>query len=236
MTDPTPFDDEPRDQNADDLQYAPRKPKTPVTPLSNSALMDIFDFSPEELEANRRGIISRHQREMLAHELKADNDEMWQIVTVLLGVTAIVALITAGRDNLIAVLIGAGVFIGPLMWLAYRRQNRMKADIEKTKIIQTRGNLTASPLGAQSQIQIKDKRFRVKYDTARALSAFDSAVVQVYHTANSETILSIEVIDAIPEPKLKNEALADEYTGDEADSMGGYMDDDDTLIDRKSDR
>jgi len=208
------------DDTAPQYDERPQPPETGPVERSNlpqptdGALMSLFDYSPQDLEANKQGMVTHLQKQRLQGDLKNDADATWLMLMIMLGVTLLIALITAGGSNMGGLLVGAGIIILPLLYLGYRRQTRIRDDIETTRVKRVRGALLPQPGGMFSEdrhkVRVDDVTFGVSYQQLSDLMQYATTYVDVYYTENSRAILSMEVVPGGEKPKndkLKNEEL-----------------------------
>lgn len=191
-----------------------RKTHDDLPPLYNSTLMEAFGFSEDDLEANRRGFVIRSQRAGVETEMKAEADGMWLIMTVLLGVTLLLAVIfNMNGLPMMPLLIGAAIMLLPFLWFSSRRQTRLRADAEKPKLarvqgqprLRMRGRLEDA--GDDFRLEIDDRSFPLSREGFRLISQFDLPPMRVYYLPNSNQLLSAEVLRRDDMEKLKNDEL-----------------------------
>lgn len=213
-------------------ETAPEETRKVYQPsLYTATLMDIFNFNETDLEANRRGIITNAQKRDVQESVQQDSNDIWQLVTIFLGVTLLIAVITAGQDNMVAVLIGAGIMIGPLLWIGYRRQNRAKVDLEKPRVKSIRGAIQpTSGITSGYTLSVKDKRFDVSMEQWQSIARHQQAYAAVYYLPNSNRILSAEILQpsATEKAKMGDQTIIDraEDALNDADTIPAEVHDD----------
>lgn len=215
------------------------KPKE-LPPLTNGALMQALDFTEADLRANQQGFITRAQKAALYGEVKEESDAMWLILMMMLGVTLLLAVIMSSQGmEMLPLVIGAAIIIGPMMWISYNRQKRLRGDAEKSKIARVRGPLHLHGIGrfeaAQSHvIQVGKHYFYIRETAYRQLSQYDATECMVYYVPQTRQLLSIEVRPAYTyeDEKAKREWLGEEYEKPKNDDL---LDDDADYPDRLRD-
>lgn len=178
-------------------------------PLETGILMDAFNFSGTDLAANKQGYVTGHQKAQLGAELKQEADGMWLILTIMLGVTVLLSLImTSEGIPLIYLVIGAGLLLLPLVWLAYRRQTRLREETERRVSVRhvtdyaTLERSSAFDTRHPFQLRVGTERFPLDLAAYQLLAQHEMMPVTVYYTPETKTFLSAEVE---PFNKLKNE-------------------------------
>jgi hypothetical protein len=181
--------------------------------LYQDALLDIFGFSSEAVELNRRGKLTKAQEQALSGELKAENDAMWLTSTIGLGVAVLLAFIFLSEGlPMIYLVMGAGIYLAALLAFSWRRQTKRQDDLRE-RVEKVRG---VPQLRAARQMEgvgpyvlvIEDKMFLIPHAVYEQLADYELPLCQFYYTAKNKTLLSAEIIRQFePDPKLKNEDL-----------------------------
>lgn len=199
--------------------YEPEKPKNkekrfidPNLPMIyNESLMEIFGFDQMALETNRRGFVTNQQKQGIASELKEEADSMWLMVTILLGVSVLLAIIfTLQGYPPLPLVIGAGLVIGGILAVAYGRQITLRKDVERLRTYRVEGvpMVSGDYVGDRSaKIQIADQELPITQRQASALREFALPMMRFYYAANSKQILSAEVLQQADIEKLKVEDM-----------------------------
>jgi len=202
-------------------------PRSDYPPLFTDALVGLLGVTHSDLDRNQAGEITERQREKLGQELKGEANAMWLILSVLLGVTLLLAVIFTFQGlSMGPLLVGAALLIVPLMALSYYRQRSVTSDREEETVGQIEGPLTLVGYGPGDywNISVGRQKFRVSRRTFDGLSNYAPAYVRAYYSDKSKVLLSAEVLP-MPDDmayKLKNAPLDDAALED-----GG---DDDRLI------
>lgn len=181
--------------------------------LQTEALMDIFDFDASTLRTNAGGFVTGNQKQQITDELKGEADSMWLMLTIFLGTSVVLAMIFSLQGYApMPLVIGAGIVIGALLFIANRRQSSLRKDNARLRAIRAEGvpRLQTSITGnSQVELIIGKEKLPVTYQQAQALSEFSLAPMRVYYAANSKQVLSAEVLADDEILKLKNEDLID---------------------------
>jgi len=188
--------------------------------LQTEALMDIFDFNELDLNTNRNQMSTGAQKQKLEADLKDDADGMWLMVTVLLGVTLLLAFIMISEGlALLPLVIGAGIILGPLLLYAYRRQTSTRQDSLTLKVRSTQGipavRYRAFSDGGRYRLQVGDVSFPLTMQQAHAFGEYEPAPLRVYYTEHSKTILSAETVYPTDSDKLKNDKTGSDFSDEE---------------------
>lgn len=204
------------------IPYEGEKPKNKSKRLSdpslpviyNESLMEIFDFNESALLTNQRGFVTEPQKRQIADTLKGEADSMWLMLTIMLGTAVLLAIIfTLQGYPPLPLVIGVGLILAPLLWLAYRRQNKLQQDSNRLRTYNVEGypSLTGSYVGdSQAEIVIGEQKLPISYAQAKALSEFNLPLMRIYYASHSKQILSAEVLHDINLDKLKNEDLQED--------------------------
>jgi hypothetical protein len=195
------------DPNSNDT--APRKQKDRA-PLYTDALMEILGFDRNALEANREGYLTGAQRSDLKDDLDDDVEGLGLLMTISFGVILLMAVIMLSNGMaLTPLVIGSVLFLVPLMAFAFFRQRNKRDDVQQARIRSTEGAsrvyMTLPGATGHAFLQVNRKRFPISYEQASTLSGFNLPLLRVYHTENSNQILSVEVVQDDRKRKLKNE-------------------------------
>ena len=204
-----------------------RKPKNklkngdPSLPLIHTqSLMEILDFNRGDLEMNRNGGVTAKQKDKIKDVLKEEADSMWLLTTIFLGVAVLLALIfTLQGYPPMALAIGAGVVILPMVAIAYFRQGNLRNDVDRLRTYQIEGvpHISGSYKSAREAVlNIGEEQFPITFEQAKALSEFSLPPMRVNYASNSKQILSAEVLSDREIDKLKNEDL---FSDEDADFM-----------------
>lgn len=180
--------------------------------LYTETLQEIFNFGELDLGTNRNGMATADQRQLLLDDLKDDADGMWLLVTSLLGVSVMLGFIMALNGiPTMALLIGAGVILGPLLLYAYLRQTKTRKDVDDLRVRSTYGQPTIQYRrfsdGGRYVLTVGDVSLPITMQQAHALSEYHVGPLRVHYTENSKLILSAETDYSIDMEKLKNEDL-----------------------------
>lgn len=211
---------------SDDPLYENEKPKNKSKRLSDAqlpllhteSLMDIFDFDDSTLRTNAGGFVTSTQKQKISETLQGEADSMWLMLTIFLGTSVLLAIIFSLQGYApLPLVIGAGIVIGSLLLIAYRRQSELRKDNARLRTFRVEGIPTM--LGTsisgdrQAEMQIGDEKLPISYAQAAALSEFSLLPMRVYYAANSKQVLSAEVLADQEILKLKNEDLieGDDY-------------------------
>jgi hypothetical protein len=184
-----------------------------LPPLYNDSLREIFGFTPAELNANRMGRLLSTQQDKLFGELKAEIDAMWLLLTIFLGVSALIGIIIAGGSiPTVYLMIAGGLIVGSLLFTAYMRQKKLRQDVESTRIKQTAGVPELQVAGIMNNREVKmvvnNKPLSITLDEFVQLERYDLPYLKVYYTENKMKVVSAEVLDRyIDDEKLKNDDL-----------------------------
>jgi len=182
-----------------------------MPPLSTAALMEIFDFNEQDLMSNRNHFATKAQRKVLSEELQNDADSMWQMLTILLIPTAVVAVIMVAQGlPMLYLVIGAGIMLGGMLAYAYRRQIGTRKDADNLRVRSAQGEIHISPAGlrvGEAAVHVGSEVFHVPGAQAKALTEYRSGMVRVYYAENSRQILSAEALQEVRADKLKVEDL-----------------------------
>ena len=113
----------------------PRRGPTPLSDLTVDNLMQRFDFTFEDLEANRRGTISPNQRNRLLHGRRRVPLVLvagWMFVTafVVLAINLNTGIVVGLVAGLVAAALVGAVFIGPWWY-----QNRYPLGDDRVKLL-----------------------------------------------------------------------------------------------------
>ena len=185
--------------------------------LQTEALMDIFDFDASTLRTNAGGFVTGTQKQQITDELKGEADSMWLMLTIFLGTSVVLAMIFSLQGYApMPLVIGAGMVIGALLFIANRRQSSLRKDNARLRTQQVEGvpRLQTTVTGdTQVELVIGKEKLPVTYQQAQALSEFSLAPMRVYYAVNSKQVLSAEVLADDEVLKLKNKDLieAEEY-------------------------
>ncbi len=200
--------------------------------LYQDALLDVFGFSQEAVEQNRRGKLTKAQEQALTNELKAETDGMWLTSTIGLGVALLLAFIFLSEGlPMIYLVMGAGVFLGALLAFSSRRQNKRQNDL-RDRVEKIRG---VPQLRAARQMEgvgpyvivINEKVFLIPHAVYEQLADYEMPLCQFYYTAKTDTLLSAEVIRQFEaDPKLKNEDLMLDDEDEKAKNDDLFLEDD----------
>lgn len=204
---------------SDDPLYNNEKPKNKSKrltdgqlPLLNTpALMEIFNFDDISLRTNEGGFVTNTQKQKIVDELRGEADSMWLMTTIFLGTSLVLAMIFSLQGYApLPLVIGAGIVIGLLLLVAYRRQAGLRADTARLRTYRVEGipKLAFSMTGdSQTQLIIGKETLPITYQQAQALGEFSALPIRVYYAANSKQVLSAEVLADNEALKLKNEDL-----------------------------
>lgn len=179
--------------------------------ISTESLMEIFKFDASTVRTNAGGFVTGNQKQQITDELKSEADSMWLMLTILLGTSVVLALIFSLQGYApLPLVIGAGLVIGALLFIANRRQSGLREDNARLRTQQVEGvpRLQTSITGSrQVELLIGKEKLPITYQQAQALSEFNLLPMRVYYAANSKQILSAEVLADDEVLKLKNEDL-----------------------------
>ncbi|MGJ3240651.1 MAG: hypothetical protein ACFE0Q_18225 [Anaerolineae bacterium] len=198
--------------------------------LYTESLMEIFDFDRDAVLSNAQGFVTRHQKERIADTLREEADSMWLMVTIFLGTAVVLAMIFSLQGYApLPLVIGVGLVIGTLLLIAYNRQSVLKADTNRLRTLRVEGEpeIRATLSGdKQAELVIAEKKLPISYQQAAALNEFVLPALRVYYAANSNQILSAEVLPDVGGRKLKNEDLMLEADDAEIIDYDTYDNDD----------
>lgn len=200
--------------------------------LYQDALLDIFGFSQDAVDLNRRGKLTKAQEQALKGELQAESDGMWLTSTMGLGVALLLAFVFLSEGlPMIYLVMGAGAFLGALLLYSARRQNKRQNDLsERVEKIQGVPILRAARQAENAGpyvVVINEKIFLIPPQVYEQLSGYEMPLCQFYYTSKTHTLLSAEVVRQFaPDPKLKNEDLMLDDEDEKAKNDDLFLEDD----------
>lgn len=182
--------------------------------LNNDTVREIFDFDQTALQANRQGMVTRQQKDKILTVLKGEADSMWLLITILLGVSVLLAIIFSmeGLPTL-PLVIGSGLITGGAMLTAYLRQNKLRDDTDRLRTFRVEGMpmIRGDYVGdSNAKLYISDQQLPITQPQAEALREFALSPMRIYYAANSKQVLSAEVLNDAEIEKLKVEDMDDE--------------------------
>lgn len=205
-------DDEPSTQ-----ANAPTKTKNDLhlddlPPINDVALMEILDFDEMELNANRGGFVTRHQKQRLQDELRNDGDSSRLMLTMMLTVAAVLGVIMVTQGvPLIALAIGAGIIVGGVLLASYWQRSDLQQDVRASRVRHVQGNAQVrwSTGRANGSLLVGNQSFPLSMHQANALMEFDLRGLRAYYTQHGKRLLSAEPLLDLNVEKLKAEDLLD---------------------------
>jgi hypothetical protein len=212
-----------RPDQGDSGGQPPRKQKD-IAPLYTDTLMTILGYGRRNLEANRNGRITTEQRSELQDELNDDVSGLGLLLTISFGMILLMAVIMLSQGMpLTDLVIGALVFLVPMMAFAFFRQSNRRKDMEEDNLSTTEGHcqvyMTGPGASGHAYLVVDGKRFPIRYEQAQELAQYDAPMLRIYHTEHGNKILSAEVMrdsDKLKE-KPKNDLMLDDSADDEMD-------------------
>lgn len=175
--------------------------------MSSPRLMEAFDFTEDELTANRAGQLSPRQKQLL------DRQDLRQTLDIgcALGVFAVIGLVIVGICSLLfnvsAMMSSIGV-IAPFLLAGFlilvavvlfvnwqgvqERKRTMPGDVE---IIEgpLYATLEGGGFNARGYLEIADRRFRIEPEMYDALRVYgQEATFRVYHAHRYGKIVAVE--------------------------------------------
>ena len=172
-------------------------------------LMRIFDFTADDLEANRAGRLSERQAKTIKNESNADRLAVGCAINVGLLVVGLVGFFyllhpqQLASENSLPPIIAIGIAL-LVLYLRYRSGQRYaQLDIEQRHAGKVVGTATWHMVIKQKiyiyQITVDGKVFRVEKRTYQAFETFMNlknkfAIFRIYFAPETARILSIEII------------------------------------------
>lgn len=192
-----------------DLTNPEGKPHS-APPVTNALLRDLFGYGISDLNQNRLGRASTAQRESYEGTLKNENDALWLMMMIFLGMTLLIAVITLGstRFNSFYLAVGSSIMLG-LLWLYNtRRTSKLRAALDNPHARQVVGDATLAVGGGwvrTPMLVVKDKAFKLTPEQANTLKAYELGRLRVYYLENVQHILAVEAIDSAFEDEIDDE-------------------------------
>lgn len=217
--------EEPRqDETQEEALLDKQKPanvQEPLPPLYTETLMEIFEFSEMDLNTNRSGFATRGQKALLNAELKNDADAMWLMLTIMLGAALVVGFIMTFQGlPMIYLVLGAGIMLGGLLLYSYLRQNSLRQDTERTRVLSLQGDFSVhwSHTGRRdAALHIAGQTLPITTPQAKALAEYERRPLRVYYAEHSKLVLSAEVLPDYNIDKLKvDDSQQDELPDEES--------------------
>lgn len=177
-----------------------------MTIAPDSELMQIFDFTEADLEANRAGQLSERQIKKLS-ELKQQGQWLARggciIVIVFVLLTFGSGLLTSMKDGFTSIIVIVGVVVLPIIFMSLGAMDR-DADLRRNKpkiyVGKLRLSLQHGKFGPIYRIFTSEVDIKIP---ALAYNLFDhylyikgkETVFRLYYAPNSNELLSIEVVE-----------------------------------------
>ncbi|MCU0511924.1 MAG: hypothetical protein MUE40_05060 [Anaerolineae bacterium] len=182
--------------------------------LYQETLLEILAAGADDVAANRNGILTRTQRDTLLKTLNSDTDAMRLLLTIFLGVSLLLAFIFLGQGlDMSGLVLGAGGMIGAMTLVWWRRQNRLRDDLQ-VRVERVEGVPRLHELGRLETVRnyglvLQHLYIPLSRQAYEQLQQYELPTVRAYITARSRTLLSLEVLTGYDDDgaKLKNDLL-----------------------------
>jgi hypothetical protein len=214
----------PTEKNKNDLNLSE------LPSINDLALMEILDFDEMELNANRGGFVTRHQKQRLHDELSNDQDSSRLMLTIMLAVAAVLGVIMVTQGiPIMALVIGAGIIIAGVVLASYWQRSDLQQDARMLRVRHVQGNAQVrwNTGRANANLLVGNQSFLIDMNQASALMEFDLRGLRAYYTQHGKRLLSAEPLRDANFDKLKVEDLLDgeivpvsrSYEADEAEQQ-----------------
>src|SRR5689334_8069457 len=164
------------------IEKLTNKPQTPEE-LLEAEFMRAVGFTPDDLAANREGVLSDYQKQQLIRQ---------RANTLYFGVPVTVILLFMARLFLVTDLPGILFGLIPILFIAAMMVSwyRLNRDIQLNRVIGIQGNIRVDTMGRNFVLRVGD--LSLKIDRA-AFNAFkNDHPYMIYYVPHSKRLLSAE--------------------------------------------
>lgn len=188
-------------------------------PVTNQLLRDTFGYGISDLNQNAMGRPSPAQRDRQEAILKNENDALWLMLMIFLGMTLLIAFITLGsRFESFYIAVGSGIVTGGLWLSSTLRTRKLREAIASSRAKRVIGEAFLTiPRGLfrTPTLVVKDQSFKLTLEQASALAQYELGTLRVYYLEGVQQILAAETFNSDllddEEEKRKNDELDDHF-------------------------
>ena len=192
--------------------------KPHIAPLvTNQLQRATLCYGITPLNQNAPGRPSPAQPDRNEAVLKNENDALWLMLMIFLGMTLLIAFITLGsRFESFYIAVGSGIVTGGLWLFSTLRTRKLREALASSRAKRVIGEAFLTiPRGLfrTPTLVVKDQAFKLTLEQASLLAQYELGTLRVYYLEGVQQILAAETFnsDALDdeEEKRKNDALED---------------------------